>query len=136
MADKSFKLEIITPRRVIFSGEVTSFSAPGVVGGFQVLFNHAPLLAAIGIGEAKLRDDAGNEVRYATSGGFVDVLKNHVTVLAETAERAEEIDLQRAHAAKDRANKRLHERRGDTDFDRARVALSRALNRIRIAGRH
>jgi F-type H+-transporting ATPase subunit epsilon len=136
MGDKSFKLEIITPRRVIFSGSVTSFSAPGVVGGFQVLYNHAPLLAAIGIGEAKLLDEAGNEVRYATSGGFVDVLHNHVTVLAETAERAEEIDLQRAKAAKERADRRLRERHEDTDFDRARIALARALNRIRVAGRH
>jgi F-type H+-transporting ATPase subunit epsilon len=136
MAEKSFKLEIITPRRVIFSGDVLSFSAPGVVGGFQVLYNHAPMLAAIGIGEAKLRDDAGNEIRYATSGGFVDVLQNQVTVLAETAERSDEIDLQRAKAAKDRADKRLQERLQNTDFDRARVALARAINRIRIAGRH
>ncbi|HUN66871.1 MAG TPA: F0F1 ATP synthase subunit epsilon [Bacteroidota bacterium] len=136
MAEKTFKLEIITPRRVIFSGDVVSFSAPGVLGGFQVLYNHAPLLAAIGIGEAKLKDVAGAEFLYATSGGFVDVLRNHVTFLAETAERSDEIDIPRARAAKERANGRISGRNPDTDLDRARVALQRALNRIRIAGRN
>ena len=85
MADKNFKLEIVTPKKIVYSGEVQSFTAPGVVGSFQVLYNHAPLLSAIGVGEVKLRDAQGNEHRYATSGGFVDVVKNNVTMLAETA---------------------------------------------------
>ncbi len=136
MAEKTFKLEIVTPKKVVFSGDVSSFSAPGVVGGFQVLYNHAPMLAAIGIGEAKFVDSAGAEVRYATSGGFVDVVANHVTMLAESAERADEVDVTRAEAAKERASKRLHERAEGTDLDRARVALQRAMNRLRVAGRH
>jgi F-type H+-transporting ATPase subunit epsilon len=135
MAEKTFKLEIVTPKKVVFSGDVTSFSAPGVMGGFQVLYNHAPLLAAIGIGEAKIQDPSGAEFRYATSGGFVDVVANHVTLLAESAERAEEVDVSRAEAAKERASRRLHERAEGTDIDRARVALQRALNRLRVAGR-
>lgn len=135
MADKTFKLEIVTPKKIVYSGDVQSFTAPGVVGSFQVLYNHAPLLSAIAVGEVKLRDDQGNELRYATSGGFVDVVKNNVTMLAETAERADEIDVQRAQAAKERAAKRLSERHGEIDTDRARIALSRAINRLKIAQR-
>ena len=135
MADKNFKLEIVTPKKIVYSGDVQSFTAPGVVGSFQVLYNHAPLLSAIGVGEVKLRDSNGNETRYATSGGFVDVVKNSVTMLAETAERADEIDVQRAAAAKERAAQRIAERHAETDIDRARVALTRALNRLTIAQR-
>ena len=100
MAEKVFKLEIVTPRKVVFSGDVVSFSAPGTMGGFQVLFNHAPLLSEIGVGEVKLVDPEGNVRRYATSGGFVDVKKNHAVMLAETVERVDEIDAARAEAAR------------------------------------
>ncbi|HTK83115.1 MAG TPA: F0F1 ATP synthase subunit epsilon [Bacteroidota bacterium] len=135
MSDKSFKLEIITPKKIAFSGDVESFTAPGVVGSFQVLYNHAPLLSAIGVGEVKLRDAEGKEARYATSGGFVDVVHNNVTMLAETAERADEIDVSRAESAKERAAQRLRERNSEMDVDRARVALARAVNRLKIAER-
>lgn len=133
MAEKLFHLEIVTPRRVVFSGDVESFSAPGVMGGFQVLHSHAPLLSAIGVGEVKVRDAAGTEFRYATSGGFVEVRDNKVIVLAETAERADEIDRDRAKAAEDRARKRLSEREKEMDLERARAALLRAVNRLKIA---
>ena len=135
MADKRFKLEIVTPRGIVYEGNVTSFTAPGEIGSFQVLYNHAPFLSAIAIGEVKLRDSAGQESRYATSGGFVEVLSNHVVMLAETAERPEEIDVRRAEEAKARAEQRLHHGAPDIDFDRARLALARALNRLRISGR-
>lgn len=132
MAEKSLLLEIVTPRKVIFKGEVTSFSAPGVMGGFQVLYNHAPLLAALEVGEAKLTTVSGKEERYATSGGFVEVKDNHIVMLAETAERSDQIDVERARAAKERAQKRLAERRPDVDLARARAALLRAINRLKI----
>lgn len=135
MSDKAFSLEIVTPRKVVYSGEVTSFSAPGVVGGFQVLYNHAPLLSAIGVGEVKLIDAQGTEVHYATSGGFVEVKSNHVVMLAESAELPAEIDTQRAESAKQRAQKRLAERQPDIDLDRAKIALARAVNRLKIAQR-
>ena len=135
MAEKTFKLEIVTPRKVVFTGDVVSFSAPGVVGGFQVLHNHAPLLAAIGVGEVKLKDSRGEELRYAAGGGFVDVVRNHVTMLAESAEKPGDIDKARAEAAKQRATQRLAEHHPGTDIERARVALARALNRLRIAQR-
>jgi len=133
MADKQFKLEIITPRRVAFSGDVVSFTAPGTMGSFQVLVNHAPLLAEIGIGEAKLRDPHGNEFRFATGGGFVEVKKNHVVMLAESAERAEEINLAAAESDRDRALKEIAERVSSHDIERAKAELQVALNRIRVA---
>lgn len=133
MADKAFKLEIVTPKKIVFSGDVVSFSAPGVVGGFQVLKSHAPLLSNIAIGEVKLVDTSGLELRYATSGGFVEVHENKVMMLAETAERSDEIDVSRAEAARDRARKRLAEKVADTDSDRARLALFRAMNRLKVA---
>ncbi|HXG38667.1 MAG TPA: F0F1 ATP synthase subunit epsilon [Bacteroidota bacterium] len=135
MAEKTFRLEIVTPRKVVFSADVMSFSAPGVVGGFQVLRSHAPLLSAIGIGEVKVVDANGVEQRYATSGGFVEVHENKVVLLAETAERADEIDVQRAQAARDRAQKRIAEKKLETDIDRARVALARALNRLKVSAK-
>ena len=131
--EKVFKLEIVTPRKVIYSGDVTSFSAPGVVGGFQVLYNHAPLLSAIMAGKVKLQDAQGKVAEYATSGGFVEVKANHVVMLAESAELPEEIDIARAQSAKERAQQRLAERKSDVDLERARAALARALNRLRIA---
>ena len=135
MMDKAFELEIVTPRKVVYAGDVLSFSAPGVLGGFQVLYNHAPLLAAIGIGEVKVTEAGGQEARYATSGGFVDVVNNHVTLLAESLEQPAAIDTARASAAKERAMKRLAERKPDTNIDRASVALARAINRLRVAQR-
>jgi F-type H+-transporting ATPase subunit epsilon len=135
MADKSFKLEIVTPKKIVFSGEVISFSAPGVMGGFQVLKSHAPLLSNIAIGEVKLVDVSGTEIHYATSGGFVEVHENKVMLLAETAERSDEIDVQRAESARDRARTRLKEKVEETDVDRARLALFRAMNRLKVADR-
>ncbi len=133
MAEKTFHLELVTPRRMIFSGDVESFRAPGLEGSFQVLHSHAPLLAAIGVGEVEVRDGSGAEHRYATSGGFVEVHDNRVVMLAETAEAAEEIDAERARAAEQRARTRIGEHAAGVDVDRARAALHRALNRLRVA---
>jgi F-type H+-transporting ATPase subunit epsilon len=107
MADKTFHLEIVTPKRIVFKGEATSFSAPGVNGGFQVLHSHAPLLASVKIGKVKIIETSGTESHYAISGGFVEVRENNVILLAETAERTDEIDVERVKAARDRAVKRL-----------------------------
>ncbi|MGD0038206.1 MAG: F0F1 ATP synthase subunit epsilon [Bacteroidota bacterium] len=134
MADKTFHLEIVTPKRIVFKGEVTSFSAPGVDGGFQVLHSHAPLLASVKIGTVKIIETSGTESHYAISGGFVEVRENKVILLAETAERTDEIDVERVKAARDRALKRLAEKYPDTDIERAKLALYRALNRLKIAG--
>jgi F-type H+-transporting ATPase subunit epsilon len=135
MYERPFQLEIVTPQKVVFKGEATSLSAPGVTGAFQVLHSHAPLLSALEVGELKVRDTQGAEVRYATSGGFVEVKNNKVVVLAETAERSAEIDVARATAARERAEARLRSRSGDLDVERARISLARAINRLRVASR-
>jgi F-type H+-transporting ATPase subunit epsilon len=134
MEDKPFLLEILTPRRVVFKGDVTSFQAPGVVGGFQVLHSHAPLLSSLKIGEVTIRDSHGVELHYAISGGFAEVRENHVLLLAETAERTDEIDTERAKASRDRAQKRMAEKNHGIDLERAQLALYRAVNRLKISG--
>jgi F-type H+-transporting ATPase subunit epsilon len=132
--EKSFSLEIIARDRLVFQGEVTSVSAPGVQGGFQVLYNHAPLLSALQIGIVRVKNPAGLDTEYATAGGYLEVRNNRVVVLVECAERADEIDLNRARASRDRALERLRSRDADLDILRAELALARAINRLRAAG--
>jgi F-type H+-transporting ATPase subunit epsilon len=124
VAEKCFMLEIVTPTKVLYSGEAVSFRAPGVMGGFQVLWNHAPLLAEIGVGEVMLRQPDGKELRFATSGGYCEVLHNHVTMIAETAERSDEIDRPRAESAKTRARKEISDKLTGPDVDEARLRWS------------
>jgi F-type H+-transporting ATPase subunit epsilon len=135
MYERPFTLEIIAPDRVVFSGEATSVSAPGVEGGFQVLVNHAPLLANLGVGVITVKTPAGTDTRYASSGGTAEVKENRVVLLVETAERGDEIDVKRAQASRDRARDRLHEHGEGVDLERAKVSLYRALNRLRVASR-
>lgn len=131
MNDKNFTLEIVTPTRLVYSGEARHVRIPGVEGSFGVLDRHAPFLTALQIGGIKVESSKGTR-SFATSGGIVEVLPHAVTILAETADEAGEIDLARAEAAKERAKRRLRERTPDVDLDRARRALSRATNRIRL----
>lgn len=135
MYERSFQLEIITPERIVLQDEAASLSVPGTAGGFQVLYNHAPLLSTLEIGELKVKDKNGHDTSFSVSGGFVEVRENSVVVLVETAERVGEIDVERAKAAQARAYKRLHEKYENIDHERARVALLRAVNRLRIASR-
>lgn len=134
MYEKPFHLEIVTPERVVFQGEATSLTAPGVLGSFQILHSHAPFLSAIGIGELKVKAPDGADTLYATGGGFVEVKENRVVVLAESAEAAAAIDVKRARAARERAEKRLREREA-VDIARAEAALARAVNRLKVAER-
>lgn len=135
MDDKIFKLDIITPDRVLYKDMVRSFSAPGEMGAFQVLYNHAPLMASLVPGEMKFSDDRGNTVYYATSGGFVEVRDNRVLALVDTAEKADEIDVDRARQSRDRAVERIKSRKSEVDMERAQRSLRRAINRLRVAQR-
>jgi F-type H+-transporting ATPase subunit epsilon len=135
MYEKAFTLEIVAPDRIVYSGQVTSFSAPGVEGGFQVLFDHAPFLTVLTVGEITIKAPEGTDTHYAVSGGFVEVRNNKVVALVETAERAGDIDVKRAQAARDRAEERLHSIVTEFNRERARVSLERALNRLRIAAK-
>ena len=134
MSDKMFTLEIITPDRVVFSGEVKEVRAPGLTGSFGVLANHTPYLTVLKIGEIQVRTESGL-ISFAASEGYVEVANNHMRVLVQSAERAEEIDLERAKQAKVRAENRLKARDEEIDFARARRSLARALNRLEIGAR-
>lgn len=124
-------LEIISPSRQVFSGEIKSITVPGTKGRFQVLKNHAPIISTFEIG--MIRVDLKDKPKYfATAGGTIEVLNNKVLVLADSIESADEIDLDRALQAKERAEKRLSEKSPDIDVERAQAALARALNRIKV----
>ena len=130
----AFSLEVVTPERVAYSGQVASLQAPGSEGSFGVLAGHIPLLTSLQIGRLRFVEEDGNEVQMAISGGFVEVGREQVAVLAETAERIEEIDVARAEAARQRAEERLAKARTEEiDVARAQAALARALNRLRTS---
>jgi len=132
MAD-SLLVEIVSPDRAAYRGEARSFRAPGVEGSFEVLRGHAPLLAATEVGTVTVTTLTGDRVSFATSGGFVEVLDDHVIMLAETAEPAGEIDVERARAAEARAAERLAA--AATPEERAEIEAerTRARNRLRTA---
>ena len=124
-------LEIVTPDRSLVREDVDEVELPGSEGYFGVLPGHTPLLSMLKVGELWYR--IGQEKRYlAVAGGFVEVLPDRVTVLAQVGERAEDIDVARAEAAKRRAEERLANPM-DVDLDRARFSLARALVRIQVA---
>jgi F-type H+-transporting ATPase subunit epsilon len=132
----AFELEIVTPVRRLWSGTVEHVRAPGSEGGFGVLSGHHPLLTSLGTGALRFREPGSQERTAAISGGFAEVLRDKVTILAETAELPEEIDVARAEAARDRARRRLTRPISpDVDVARAQAALIRALNRLKAAGR-
>ena len=127
-------LEIVTPDRALVREDVDDVQLPGQEGYFGVLPGHTPLLAMLTVGELWYR--IGQEKHYlAIAGGFVEVLPDRVTVLAQIAERAHEIDVARAETAKQRAQERLAQPARDIDLDRARIALSKSLIRLQVATR-
>ena len=126
-------VEIVSPSGRVFSGEATGVRAPGVEGSFEVLRNHAPMIAAIEIGSLIITDQAGNPITFATSGGFVEVAHNVVTILAESAELATKIDVERAQAAEQRAVDAIAEATDAETKIRMIKALDRARNRARVS---
>ncbi len=131
--EKSFNLEIISPIRTLFKGDVISVIIPGTLGSFQVLKNHASLVSSFEIGMIKIQRDA-DIMEYSTSGGIFEVKNNNAIILAETIESKEEIDLARARNSKSRAEQIL--KMGDVRKDEkseAKVSLQKAINRIKVA---
>lgn len=136
MAEKTFRFELITPDRVALSDDrVVSLVAPGVMGYIGILANHAALATELGIGELDIRRADGSVEAVAVAGGFMEVFENTVTVLADCAELACEIDVERAEEALHRAEERLASHAPEVDIDRAHLALARAMNRLRVARR-
>ncbi len=130
MADKLQRLEIVTPAKKLFSEDIRFVVVPGVMGELGILPEHTPLMSALKIGIVRFEQD-GKTYKVAITGGFVEIRNNKVTVLADSAERAEDIDRQRAEKAKERAEKRLASKTSDLDLARAEEALKRALNRLK-----
>jgi len=128
----ALRLEVVTPDKQLVSREVSYVSAPGIEGEFGVLPDHVNLLSALAVGALRF-DAEGKSQHVFISGGFAEVSNNTVTVLAEAAELAEDIDHARAQAAKERAEKRLAEKSDKVDTTRAEAALKRAGARLHIA---
>jgi F-type H+-transporting ATPase subunit epsilon len=130
---ESIELLVVSPQRQLLREKVASVQLPGASGELGILPGHAPLITELGNGELSYRSSGGAEpVVLAVLSGFAEVLSDRVTVLAETAERPEEIDVERAKAALARAEQRLSSGDADVDWDRATIALQRAIVRIKV----
>ena len=127
-------LKIVTPDRLIVHEQVDEVEIPGAEGYFGVLPGHTPLLAALAVGELWYRKGQ-DKFFLSLAFGFAEVLPDRVTILARLAERAEEIDVARAEAAKKRAEERLIQSKSDIDYERARIALMKSLMRLQVSAR-
>ncbi|OPX91279.1 F0F1 ATP synthase subunit epsilon [Pelotomaculum sp. PtaB.Bin117] len=134
MSEKTQRLDIVTPVKKIFSEDIRFFVAPGSEGELGILPDHAALITALKIGVLRIEQE-GKKFNIAVSGGFLEVRNSKATILATAAERAEDIDVDRAEAAKQRAEQRLAAKMPDLDVLRAELALKRAVNRLKAAGR-
>jgi len=123
-------LEIITPEKTIYKDVINSITIPGTLGSFQVLKDHAPLISSFEVGVITVQKN-GNKNYFSTSGGTVEVEKNKILVLADSVEKVDEIDTDRARQAKERAEQRLaRKHEAEINESRAEAALKRAVNRI------
>jgi F-type H+-transporting ATPase subunit epsilon len=130
----TLKLEIITAERQVFSDDVNTVVAPGVDGELGILPHHAPLITMLKPGEVLIRKDS-EEMYLFVSGGFLEVRPEKIIILADACERAEEIDIERAEAAKRRAEERLKTLTPELDVAQVQAALIRSLVRLRVAER-
>ena len=129
------KLEVVTPDQAVVSDVAKMVVAPGAYGEFGVLPGHTTFLTTLQTGMIRYQEQGGSERVVFVNGGFVEVMQNTVTVLAESAERRQQIDVERAKAAMKRAEDRLAEasKKEDIDFRRAHVSLQRAIARLKVA---
>ncbi|MCG3159707.1 MAG: ATP synthase epsilon chain [Acidobacteria bacterium] len=133
MADK-LNLEVITPEKLALREQVDEVVVPGLGGELGILPDHTPLISQLKTGVLSYRQGGENK-RMHVSGGFVEVASDRVSVLSDVAEKPEEIDVERAQRALDRAERRLASRGDDIDFNRAELKLQRAMIRIQLGGR-
>jgi F-type H+-transporting ATPase subunit epsilon len=130
----SLELQIVTPDRLLLKEQVDEVEIPGSDGYFGVLPGHTPLLASLAVGELWYRK--GQEKTYISIAfGFAEVLPDRVTILARLAERADEIDVDRAAEARKRAEQRLAQPKSDIDYERARLSLTRSMMRLQVSSR-
>lgn len=129
----SFQAQILTPEGTLFDDDVKGVQVPGAEGSFEVKTLHADIISTLEVGHILVRKTNGEDQHYAVSGGFVEVHDNKLTLLAEAAEPVDQIDIERAKEAKQRAMERLKSEENDIDKERARKALARAENRIKLS---
>jgi len=129
-----FRLEIVTPTKLVDEGNVDYVRCPGLDGSFGVLANHQNAIIALGIGEIKVTQNKKDHF-FATSGGFVEITKEKVQLLVETVERADEIDFERAEKSLERAKTRRVEKNDELDQTRITVSVARAINRLKVSKR-
>ncbi|MCP4745924.1 MAG: F0F1 ATP synthase subunit epsilon [Desulfobacteraceae bacterium] len=130
---ENIRLEIVTPEKSVVSDDAKIVMAPGQLGEFGILPRHTPFMTTLNVGAVHYENAEGNERFVFVSGGFAEALPDRVTILADSAERRADIDIKRAKRAMTRAEERLEQySKEETDFTRARVALLRAITRIRI----
>jgi len=127
----AIRLDIVTAEQLVYSDDVDLVVAPGIDGEMAILPRHAPLMTMLQPGELRVKK-SGEETFMAITGGFLEVRPDRITVLADAAERAEDIDAARAEEAKRRAEERLRGKLTDTDMARAEAALRRSLTRLRV----
>lgn len=135
MSNKVLFLEIVTPSKIVFSGNVQSITVPGELGSFQILYNHAPIISNLVIGEIKFVNEAGETYRYATNGGFVMVFKNRVTIVCDYLINSNEIDLIKTQAELSKLKIEIQEKRrlGDVEYLEKQIAFLE--NQIRVASK-
>jgi len=132
---KTIKVSVVTPDGPVFDGDVEMVSTKALTGELGILPGHIPMVAPLEIGSVRLKKDGKTEY-VAVSGGFLEVRPEQVTVLAQAAEKAEDIDVERATKAKERAEQRMNgQKQEHIDFKRAELALRRAINRLGIVDR-
>lgn len=134
-SEQLLTVEIVTPRRVVFSGHAAAVTLPGVKGGFQVLINHAPIVSSLDIGEIKITAQDGSEMHYATDGGFAEVLRNTISVIVETAEEASEINTEPLRKQRALLVERLEGEKIYALRDETKRRIQEIDNRLKIAER-
>ena len=133
-ADNLFDLKIITPDRVFYSGKASFLELNTVEGGIGIYKNHIPMTTVLEPGIATITEEGGNKKEAALHTGFMEILGDRITILAEIAEWPDEIDVNRAEAAKQRAEDRIAAKSENLDLKRAEYALHKALTRLDVAG--
>lgn len=132
-------MEIVTPERVLWRGDVTEVTAPGYLGEFEVLPEHAPFMTSLKVGALRFKEEGGQDQWAAVHGGYFEILDDRITVLAQHGELAQEIDLDRVLQSKGRAEGRIKEfanmSQEDKDVIRAKASLDRALTRETVVSR-
>jgi F-type H+-transporting ATPase subunit epsilon len=134
---QKIKFKIVTPEKTVFEDEIDQVTLPTQEGEITVLANHIPLISVLQAGELVVKKD-DEEIAMAVSGGMIEVRKNEITILADTAERAEEIDVKRAEEARERAEKLKDEkiRMDETEYAAVAALMERNLARIKVARKH